>query len=149
LSGYQGNSLAARGGGGNNSGGTNSQTPSSTPPKGQGEYDMEFTIHAGDIDQWEAFPEGFGAKFTTSEEGVIETASNTMGTVYFEGKSPGVSVITGTLDGEERKAKVTVQGKAKIACRYDPPVNFSVEYAETGGDATLAAILGDAITITP
>ena len=95
-----------------------------------GEYDREITIYVGDSDEWTPFPNTTGVEYSNSEDAVIEILALEAGkTVYFEGLSPGESIITATLNGETKTAFVTVQGQNRINYHYDAPTAFLCKYA--------------------
>lgn len=85
-------------------------------------YDKEYEIFVNGSEEWHPFPGKTGVEFSVSDEYVI-ACQTTPSKISFTGKQVGKSVITATVDGEEKKALVEV--KRMVAKDEDVVINYA------------------------
>ena len=91
-------------------------------------YDEEYEIFVNGSEEWHPFPGKTNVEFSVSDEYVI-ACQTTPSKISFTGKQVGKSVITATVDGEEKKALVEVKRMVAkdeeivINYAYNPPQN--------------------------
>jgi len=92
------------------------------------EYDEEYEIFVNSSEEWHPFPGKTNVEFSVSDEYVI-ACQTTPSKISFTGKQVGKSVITATVDGEEKKALFEVKRMVAkdeeivINYAYNPPQN--------------------------